>query len=298
MLLKDFIHDNPPPAGRKVDEAEQQEWRERARFAQRPAPADLAAAPAQDKVATWRIDELEPNTTGRAEAWKALLDNSGYAMRTSEVRSTVDEQGIRRAEFDMRYRNDQPDIAIIHAIVTNTNVRAAAGREQYAGVSVAEPDEDRAARQMAAEAAALQPHNRDRSLDVAARPGAAGPARDEAASLADAGRQQQLLIRVDEPALAAGGRGQAEAVQAVVAASGASVGAVQSTTDEQGLRHSQLQVSYRTDQPEIRQISQTLDAVGEQPGSQLVEHSGDRAQRHEAARHSLEARPPAQQLER
>ncbi len=61
--------------------------------------------------ATWKIDEVAANTTGRAEAWKEILDNSGYSMRTSEVRSTVDEQGIRRAEFDMTYRNDQPDIA-------------------------------------------------------------------------------------------------------------------------------------------------------------------------------------------
>ncbi|GAB3585473.1 toprim domain-containing protein [Hymenobacter daeguensis] len=299
VLLKEYINDNPPPTGRKVDEAEQAELRDQARFAARPAAADLPAAPAEVKVATWQINELEPNTTGRAEAWKEILDNSGYSMRTSEIRSTVNEQGIRRAEFDMTYRNDQPDIAIIHAIVTNTNARAAANKEQYAGVSVVERDEDRAARQLAAEAAPIQPHNRDRSLDVAAKPDAATSAAAPEAIRADtSGTEKQVIIRVDEPGLTTGERGQAEAVQAAVETSGAKVGSVQSTTDEQGIRHSEMKVSYRTDQPEITQISQTLDAVAEQRGSQLVEHSSDRAERHEAARHSLETKQPAQQLER
>ncbi|WP_171025796.1 toprim domain-containing protein [Hymenobacter jeollabukensis] len=299
VLLKEYIHDNPPPAGRKVDEAEREELRDRARFAATVAgPAPVVDA-AEVKTATWKIDELEPGATGRAEAWKAILDNSGYSMRTSDVRSTVDEQGIRRAEFDMTYRNDQPDIAIIHAIVTNTNARAVANKEQYAGVSVVERDEDRAARQLAAEAAPFQPHNRDRSLDVAAKPDAAiGAAAPEAIRADTSGTEKQVIIRVDEPALTTGERGQAEAVQAAVETSGAKVGSVQSTTDEQGIRYSEMKVSYRTDQPEITQISQTLDAVAEQRGSQLVEHSSDRAERHEAARHSLEAKQPAQQLER
>ncbi|GAB2961546.1 hypothetical protein GCM10027048_32100 [Hymenobacter coalescens] len=298
VLLKEYIHDNPPPAGRKVDEAEREELRDRARYAaMATGPAPVVAA--EVKTATWKIDELEPNTTGRAEAWKAILDNSGYSMRTSDVRSTVDEKGIRRAEFDMTYRNDQPDIAIIHAIVTNTNTRAAANKEQYAGVSVVERDEDRAARQLAAEAAPIQPHNRDRSLDVAAKPDAAiGATAPEAIRADTSGTEKQVIIRVDEPALTTGERGQAEAVQAAVETSGAKVGSVQSTTDEQGIRHSEMKVSYRTDQPEITQISQTLDAVAEQRGSQLVEHSSDRAERHEVVRHSLEAKQPTQQLER
>ncbi|UOQ75247.1 hypothetical protein [Hymenobacter cellulosilyticus] len=205
-------------------------------------------------------------------------------MRTSDVRSTIDEQGVRRAEFDMHYRNDQPDIAIIHAIVTNTNTRAAANKEQYAGVSVAERDEDRAARQLAAEAAPIQPHNRDRSLDVAAKPEVAVSAvTPEAASPNKLGSEKQVIIRVDETALATGERGQAEAVQAAVVASGARVGSVQSATDEQGIRHSEMQVSYRTDQPKIAQISQTLDAVAEQRGSLLIEHSSDRQERRQFA---------------
>ncbi|MCB2411095.1 toprim domain-containing protein [Hymenobacter lucidus] len=286
VLLKEYIHDNPAPAGRKVDEAEREELRDRARYEQSASAVSLpTASPVEMKTATWKVDELEANTTGRAEAWKAILDNSGYSMQTSEVRSTVDEQGIRRAEFDMSYRNDRPDIAIIHAIVTNTNARAAAGNPQYTGVRVVEHEEDRAARQLAAEAAPIQPHNRDRSLDVAAKPEAVvGAARQEVVSPDTPGSEKQLIIRVDEPALTTGVRGQAEAVQAAVAASGAKAGEVQSTTDEHGIRHSQMKVSYRTDQSEITQISQTLDAVGEQQGSQLIEHSSDRAERQEAAR--------------
>ncbi|MGI4741301.1 MAG: toprim domain-containing protein [Janthinobacterium lividum] len=424
VLLKEYINDNPPPTGRKVDEAELADSRDRAHYAAAQASA------ATEKTATWKIDEVAPNTTGRAEAWKEVLDKSGYSMQTSEIRSTVDEQGIRRAEFDMTYRNDQPDIAIIHAIVTNTNARAAAGLEKFAGVRVAEPEADRAARQVAAEAAAIQPHNRDRSQDVAAKPAAEVQPERQAATAAtpnpvpqpapaaieqlrerpaspiliylntvprsdgaihdrdtsaqavhyslyqiqvdtqdpkkamllpapgadpqlmsgyhqvlrpafdlkglpqpgDAyvavtrpaqlertdegwrltergqagftainpaersatlsapeavsqaqGVEKQVIIKIDEPAPEANARGQAEAVRASVAASGAKVGEVQSTVDGQGIRHSEMQVSYRTDQAELGKISRTLDAVAQQNGSQVVEHGSDRAERQQVA---------------
>lgn len=345
VLLREYINDNPAPTGRKVDEAGQQEERARARFAAPAAAVALPTGPpAEEKTATWRIDELAANTTGRAEAWKAVLDNSGYSMQTGEVRSTVDEQGIRRAEFEMTYRTDQPDIAIIHAIVTNTNARAEAGVEKYAGVSVAESEDDRAARQAAAAAAAIQPHNRDRSQDVAAKPSAPAPAASAATRAAEEsperppsvppvqvngmptpdgpinsrdtsgqagfipippterstteaavvaqGADKQVIIRVDEAAPAQGGRGQAEAVSDAVASSGAKVGSVQSTTDEQGIRHSELKVSYRTDQPEIARISQTLDAVAKQSGNQVLEHGSDRTERRELSK-GQEMSPPS-----
>lgn len=429
VLLKEYINDNPPPTGRKIDEAEQEELRGRARYAEPAAISLPTGPPAEEKTATWKIDEVAANTTGRAEAWKETLDNSGYSMRTSEVRSTIDEQGIRRTEFDMTYRNDQPDIAIIHAIVTNTNARADAGNEKYAGVRVAESEPDRAARQLAAEAAAIQPHNRDRSQDVADKPAAPvevqlsaapaattaaevpnGPAaapaapaaviyvnamplpdgtipdRDissqaasysmyqirvdaqnpnkaiimpaegahtqlvsnpnfavqpvydiakasqpgdaymavatptqaertpdgwkitergqagfsptptqeriieptraerEAASASAQGSEKQVIIKVDEPAATAGERGQAEAVKAAITASGAKAGDIQSTTDAQGIRHSEMKVSYRTDQPELAKISHTLDAVAKQSGNQVIEHSSDRAERKDVSR--------------
>ncbi|QNE42276.1 toprim domain-containing protein (plasmid) [Hymenobacter sp. NBH84] len=282
VLLKEYINDNPPPTGRKVDEAEQEELRGRARYAAPTAVINIpTGSSAEEKTATWKIDEVTASTTGRAEAWKEILDNSGYSMRTSEVRSTIDEQGIRRAEFDMTYRNDQPDIAIIHAIVTNTNSRAEAGNEKYAGVSIAESESDRAARQAAAEAAAIQSHNRDRSQDVAEKPTHSDNA---AARLGAQGSEKQVIIKVDEPATTAGERGQAEAVKAAITSSGAKAGEIQSTTDAEGIRHSEMKVSYRTDQPEIGKISQTLDAVANQKGSQVIEHSSDRAERKDISR--------------
>ncbi len=447
VLLKEYINDNPPPQGRKVDEAELQDQRERAQYAEAKAAPTLATA--EEKSATWKIDELAANTTGRAEAWKAVFDNSGYSMQTSEIRSTVDEQGIRRAEFDMKYRNDQPDIAIINAIVVNANARAEAGVEKYAGVSVTESEADRNARQVAAAAAAIQPHNRDRSQDVAAKPvaevqqerqaeapaaamvqqpaaqvqpavqeqvatygppvylnsvpfsdgtikardlskmkehyslyqiqvdtnnlskaillpapgadpqlmsgyhqvlrpafdisgmpkpgdayiavsqptqlqrteegwriterGQAGfsptkqaelPApvqaisapevadrREVASQQVAQGVEKQVIIKVDEIAPEAGSRGQAEAVKAAITASGAKAGDIQSTTDAEGIRHSEMKVSYRTDQPQLTQISQTLDAVANQPGSQVIEHSADRAERRELTKGYEMAQP-------
>ncbi len=472
VLLKEYINDNPPPTGRKVDEAELQQQREQAKFGEaRPAPT---LATTEEKTATWKIDELAANTTGRAEAWKEVLDKSGYSMQTSEIRSTIDVQGIRRAEFDMKYRNDQPDIAIIHAVVTNTNARAEAGLEKYAGVVVVESEADRIARQVAAEAAAIQPHNRDRSQDIAAKPNAevqqerqpeaATPApaaaivqqpgtpaverqqtitpavqvqpvvheqlavqtygppvyvntvpfsdgrienrdtsqiqerfslyqiqvetnnsnkaillpapgadpqlmngyhqvmrpafelngtpnagdtyvavtqpaqlertengwritergqagfspskqaelvqtvqpisapevaerREVAAQAAAQGTEKQVTIKVDEQEPKPGARGQAEAVRVAVLASGARVSEIQSTKDEEGLRHSEMKVSYRTDQPEIARVSHTLDAVAKQNGSQVIEHGNDRAERREISR-GQELAQPTRTLER
>jgi hypothetical protein len=298
VLLKEYIHDNPPAAGRKVDEAEREELRARARHAEAAVGVNSPKATVTgEKTVTWKVDELQPGTTGRAEAWKAILDNSGYSMQTSAVRSTVDEQGIRRAEFDMSYRNDQPDIGIIHAIVTNTTARVEAGHEKYAGVNVVETEADRAARQRAAAAAAIQPHNRDRSLDVAAKPDTSA-AEKEAASPGVPGSEKLVIIKVDETAISSGERGQAEAVQAALIASGAKAGELQSTVDAEGIRHSEMKVLYRTDQPEIAQVSQTLDSVGRQVGNHVHEHGSDRAERQAAARLTQEGRQGVEQLER
>jgi hypothetical protein len=458
VLLKEYINDNPPPQGRKVDEAELQDQRERAKYAEAHG----------EKTATWRIEERDPSGTSRAEAWKEVMDKSGYSMQTSEIRSSLDEQGVRRSEFDMKYRNDQPDIAIINAIVVNTNARAEAGVEKYAGVVVVESEADRNARQIAADAAAIQPHNRDKSQDVAAKPAevqqerqaeAAAPAaavvqqpatpaievqqptpapaaqvqvttqeqpaaqaatygppvylntvpmsdgsinnrdtssqkasyslyqiqvdaenpnraimmpapgadpqlmsgyhavlrpafdlrglpqqgdnyvavsqpaqlerteegwrvtergqasfsphqqpdrtqpisapevadrrddRREVEAQAAQGVEKQVIIKVDEMAPDAGSRGQAEAVKAAIVASGAKAGDIQSTTDNEGIRHSEMKVSYRTDQPELAQVSKTLDAVANQHGSHVIEHSADRTERRELAKGYEMAQP-------
>lgn len=60
VLLKEYINDNPAPTGRKIDEAEVAENRERAKFEARTLVAS------EEKTATWKIDELVANTTGQA----------------------------------------------------------------------------------------------------------------------------------------------------------------------------------------------------------------------------------------
>lgn len=279
VLLKDWMHDNPAPSGRRASE-EELAIRDARPLSTGLVPAPTGAPASAEKVATWHIDELTPNTAGRAEAWQAVLVNDGY-IRTSEVRSTVDEQGIRRAEFDMRYRTDQPEIALIHAIVTNTNARAAAGQEKYAGVRIEESEQDRAERRQAAGQAELQP----RTGPTPERDSPPTPERlTEQPAAPGQGAEKKLVIEVDELMPVPGTRGQAEAVKEAIEASGARAGTVRSSTNAQGVRHSELQVSCRTDQPELAGISHTLDAVAAQPGSHVNEHSSDRAVRHELAR--------------
>ena len=493
VLLKDWMNDNPPPTGRRVDEAQLEDSRDRARYAE-PGPAlSLPTTPvvegkpieekvvAEDKVATWHVDELTPNSTGRAEAWKEVLESSGY-IKTGEIRSSVDEQGIRSAEFDMRYRNDQPEIAFTHAIVENTKARIEGFHEKYEGISISESPQDRAERQDAASRAEMQPPtneraaellyklreperqeiaadlrgeqrvdwsrmdeppatpywygeagktptakeylegkegealttpppsttseeryllinttghdnlNRPRQESVADRLDAAGagvaevtvwpagygepehgqvrvvynlnqrnldavhheleylrkqpgvdivgPANerteriqtlapqyaqetDERVQLQRAtpatelqspdqpkvekpavekerveeksGTGREAIIQVDDKAPTPGTRGQAEAVREALVSSGARVSEVQSTVDEQGKRHSEIQVAYRTDQPEIARVSKTLDAVARQEGNQVMEQNNDRAERREIAKSQEPAMPSRNQ---
>jgi hypothetical protein len=105
------------------------------------------------------------------------------------------------------------------------------------------------------------------------------------------GVEKQVIIKVDEIAPEAGSRGQAEAVKAAISASGAKTGDIQSTTDNEGVRHSEMKVSYRTDQPELAQVSKTLDAVANQHGSHVIEHSADRTERRELAKGYEMAQP-------
>ncbi|SMB99635.1 hypothetical protein SAMN00120144_3713 [Hymenobacter roseosalivarius DSM 11622] len=111
------------------------------------------------------------------------------------------------------------------------------------------------------------------------------------------GVERQVLIRVDEVAPEEGTRGQAEAVKEALVASGAKAGELQSTTDEQGIRHSEVKVSYRTDQPELTQVSLALNAVAAQPGSQVVENDSHRAERHDLTRGQQQFEGPARSAE-
>lgn len=98
------------------------------------------------------------------------------------------------------------------------------------------------------------------------------------------GVEKLAIVKVDEVAPANGQtRGKAEAIHDHLGAAGAKVGDVKSTTDNNGIRHSEMQVSYRTDQPEIKEINKTLEIVGKANGVQLMENGGDRAERNAAA---------------
>ncbi|MCB2380246.1 toprim domain-containing protein [Hymenobacter sp. BT635] len=92
------------------------------------------------------------------------------------------------------------------------------------------------------------------------------------------------IIRIDEPEPRAGTAGKAEAVAEQLREAGLNTGSLRSATDPAThQRHSEVEVSYRLDQPNLARASAALDDVARQPGVQLHEHSGDRAERHRLA---------------
>jgi len=92
------------------------------------------------------------------------------------------------------------------------------------------------------------------------------------------------IIRIDEPEPRAGATGKAEAVAEQLRQAGLNTGSLRSATDPAThQRHSEIEVSYRFDQPSLARASAALDDVARQPGVQLHEHSGDRAERHRLA---------------
>jgi len=89
------------------------------------------------------------------------------------------------------------------------------------------------------------------------------------------------IIRVDEPEPRPGATGHAEAVAEQLREAGLNTGSLRSATDPAThQRHSEIEVSYRLDQPNLARVSAALDDVARQPGAQLHEHSADRAERH------------------
>lgn len=110
------------------------------------------------------------------------------------------------------------------------------------------------------------------------------PTAAEQAPAVAPGTEKQVIIKVEEVAPREGQRGQAEAVKEAIGNSGAKTGDIQSTVDSQGIRHSEMKVSYHTGQPDLAKVSHTLDAVGRQPGNQVIEHGHDRTERHELTR--------------
>lgn len=111
------------------------------------------------------------------------------------------------------------------------------------------------------------------------------------------GSEKQVIIKVEENDKGQGMKGQAEAVKDSLERSGAIVGDIQSVSNN-GIRNSELKVSYRTDQEDIGRISRTLDALGRQNGNQVIEFNLDRAERQEAAMKVGQQMPAQQEIAR
>ncbi|MCR5890486.1 toprim domain-containing protein [Hymenobacter sp. J193] len=98
------------------------------------------------------------------------------------------------------------------------------------------------------------------------------------------------IIRIDEPEPQPGANGQAEAVAEQLRAAGLNTGSLRSATDPAThQRHSEIEVSYRLDQPNLARVSAALDDVARQPGAHLHEHAADRAERHRLAPSGISA---------
>ncbi|WP_171025855.1 toprim domain-containing protein [Hymenobacter jeollabukensis] len=92
------------------------------------------------------------------------------------------------------------------------------------------------------------------------------------------------IIRIDEPEPQPGCTGQAEAVAEQLREAGLNTGSLRSATDPAThQRHSEMEVSYRLDQPDLARVNAALDDVARQPGAHVHEHSADRAERHRLA---------------
>jgi carbonic anhydrase/acetyltransferase-like protein (isoleucine patch superfamily) len=98
------------------------------------------------------------------------------------------------------------------------------------------------------------------------------------------GEEKLAVVQIDEVAQPAGAqaRGKAEGVKESLESAGAKVGTISSVTDEKGIRHSEMLVSYRTDEPNLVAINKQLNAVPGTGGS-VTEHPADIGQRQTAA---------------
>jgi len=98
------------------------------------------------------------------------------------------------------------------------------------------------------------------------------------------GEEKLAVVQIDEVAQPAGAqaRGKAESVKENLEGAGAKVGTISSVVDDKGIRHSEMLVAYRTDEPNIVGINKQLNAVPGTGGS-VTEHPADISQRQTAA---------------
>lgn len=243
-----------------------------------------------------------------AKDWNRELELLRQGMNPEQVnaQAALDEQqreaGARAQANtpEARGRRAQQGKALTQAIVAVTEHASPASRADAAGREATDPTPTPLPAQ------AVVPETGRSPVATDPRPQPLPPPKSEqiseqpllTASIEQApvipqpqGSEKQVIIKIDEVAPRQGQRGQAEAVKEAIGSSGARTGDIQSTVDSQGIRHSEMKVSYNSAQPDIAKVSNTLDAVAKQSGSQVIEYGSDRTERREKAASQQVAMP-------
>ncbi|QKG59052.1 hypothetical protein GKZ68_20435 (plasmid) [Hymenobacter sp. BRD128] len=173
--------------------------------------------------------------------------------------------------LEYRYDLQQPGVNVLSRTLDEFS--------HQPGVKVQENERTESARQLHA---ALNPPS-EAAVRVPDRETGA-PAPLAAPAYNARGEEKLAVVQIDEVAQPAGAqaRGKAEGVKENLEGAGAKVGTISSTVDEKGIRHSEMLVSYRTDEPSIVAINKQLNAVPGTGGA-VYEHPADIPQRNQAA---------------
>jgi hypothetical protein len=233
------------PEGQRQEVKQQQQQKQAATLVMAAAAGDPALRRAVQLTVTepTPADEATPS---QAQQMRELLRKAGAAV---ELRAeTEPSSGQLRSELEVRYHPH----ALPGGLRQLSQTLDALDKSPL--VTLTEPAEEQAERRQLASASPAQSVTRT------------------------------AIIRIDEPEPRVGAAGQAEAVAAQLRDGGLNTGSLRSATDPAThQRHSEIEVSYRLDQPNLARVSATLDEVARQPGAQVLEHASDRAERHRLA---------------
>lgn len=237
----------------RADEQATQTPEAQHRDAAQPAAGSTSMAASGDAALqrAVRLTVVEPmpaneSTPSQARQMRELLRKAGADV---SVRAEPEAAGGQlRSELDVRYHPH----AVPGGLRQLSQTLDALGNSPL--VTLTEPADERAERQRLAAGAAL-------------------PSSTKTA-----------IIRLQEPEPRAGATGQAEAVAGQLRAAGLNTGSLRSATDPvTRQRHSELEVSYRLDQPNLARVNAALDEVARRPGVHVQEHAADRAERQSRA---------------
>ncbi|TLM88800.1 toprim domain-containing protein [Hymenobacter jeollabukensis] len=229
-------------------------------------------------------DELVPNPAPEFERARQLRQEQG--LPTLE-----DERAQRQREAEQRYAQNPltPEVGPGQPTPPGTPERTA----------VAEVTPDQAERQRLADQAQVRANELDKVAPPAELPKEETEdqkaLRDRARELA-AGGNQLAIIKVEEKVDRGHEQepGKAERIHGAIEAAGANASEVKSVTTDDGIRHSEMSVTYRTDQPTIKDISATLDKAERSQGVEVLELPEHKNARQEAAYQADKARDEQQ----